>query len=99
MVYIKMHINNKNWVHNHSDNLIKPEKIGTKNISIDKENFKYLLTYFTKCVSWKVIKWLCDKVFDKIKEIIGIEKLDYTKILINTDDKLSDEITLNELWY
>ena len=38
-------------------------------------------------------------MFDKNKEIIGIEKLDYTKILINTDDKLSDEITLNELRY
>ena len=46
-----MHINNKNRVHRHSDNLIKPEKIRTKNISIDKENVKYLLIYFTKCVN------------------------------------------------
>ena len=34
-----------------------------------------------------------DKVSDKIKEIIRIEKFDFTKILMNTDDKLPD-ITL-----
>ena len=28
------------------------------------------------------------KVLDKIKEIIGIEKIDDTKILTDTDDKL-----------
>ena len=30
----------------------------------------------------------------KIKEIIGIEKFDNTEILIDTDDKLPDDITL-----
>ena len=35
-----------------------------------------------------------DQVLDKIKEIIGIEKFDDTKILIDTDDKLPDDITL-----
>ena len=34
---------------------------------------------------------MLNKVLDEIKEIIGIEKIDDTKILINTDDKLSDE--------
>ena len=34
--------------------------------------------------------YMLDKVLDKIKEIIGIEKVDDTKILINTDDKLLD---------
>ena len=40
--------------------------------------------------------YMRDKVTDKIKEIIGIEKCDYTKILINTDDKLPD-ITLKNV--
>ena len=29
---------------------------------------------------------------DKVKEIIGIEKFDHTKILTDTDDKLPDDI-------
>ena len=37
---------------------------------------------------------LLDKVSDNIIEIIGIEKFDDTKILLNTDDKLPDDITL-----
>ena len=37
-----------------------------------------------------------DKVLDKIKKIIGIEKFDDTKILINADEKLSDDITLKK---
>ena len=32
--------------------------------------------------------YLLDKGLDKIKEILGFEKLDDTKIFINTDDKL-----------
>ena len=31
--------------------------------------------------------YMLDKVLDKIKEIIGIEKFDGTKILIYADDK------------
>ena len=38
-----------------------------------------------------------DKVSDKIKKIIGIEKFDYTKILIYTDDKFPDDITLKNV--
>ena len=38
-----------------------------------------------------------DKVLDKIKEIIGIEKFDNTKNLIDTDDKLPNNITLNDV--
>ena len=38
--------------------------------------------------------YMLDKAFDKIKEIIGIEKFDDTKILTDTDDKLPDGITL-----
>ena len=34
------------------------------------------------------------KVLDKIKKTIGIEKYDNTKILIDADDKLIDDITI-----
>ena len=40
---------------------------------------------------------ILDKVFDKIKRIVGIGKFDDTKILINTDDKLPNNITLNNV--
>ena len=36
---------------------------------------------------------MVDKVLDKIKEIIGIEKIDDTNILINTEDNVSNQIT------
>ena len=38
--------------------------------------------------------FMMDKVLDQTKEIICIEKTDDNKILINQDDKLSDDITL-----
>ena len=38
-----------------------------------------------------------DKVLDKIKQIIGIEKFDNSKILIDTDDKLPDDITFKNV--
>ena len=38
--------------------------------------------------------YILDKVLDKVKEIIGIEKFDDTKILIDTDDKFCNDITL-----
>ena len=37
--------------------------------------------------------WTLDKVLDKIEKI-GIDKLDDTKTLIDTDDKLSEMILL-----
>ena len=39
-----------------------------------------------------VDNYMVDKVLDKVKEIINTGKFDGTKILINTDDKLSDGI-------
>ena len=39
-----------------------------------------------------VDNYMVDKVLDKVKEIINTGKFDDTKILINTDDKLSDGI-------
>ena len=41
--------------------------------------------------------YMLDKVLDKIKEIIAIEKFDNTKILIETDDKLPDDITFKNI--
>ena len=42
---------------------------------------------------------MLDKVLKKcrIKEIIGVEKFDNTKILIGTDDELPDDITLENV--
>ena len=37
--------------------------------------------------------YMLDKVLDKIKKVIGIEHFDNNKILIDTDDKLIDNIT------
>ena len=38
--------------------------------------------------------YMLDKVLDKIKMIIGFEKFDDTKILIETGDNLPDDVTL-----
>ena len=38
--------------------------------------------------------YVLDKVLDKIKKIIDIKEFDNTKILIDTDDILTDGITL-----
>ena len=38
-----------------------------------------------------------DKVLDKIKEITGIEKIGNTKMLIEGDDILPDDITLKNV--
>ena len=40
---------------------------------------------------------ILDKVLDKIKKIIGYEKFDDTKFFIDTDDKLSDNVTLKNV--
>ena len=40
-----------------------------------------------------VDNYMVNKVLDKIKEIISIEKFDSVNILIDTNDKLPDEIT------
>ena len=42
---------------------------------------------------------IVDKALDKIKEIIGIEKINDTMILINMDDERPDDITLKKLLY
>ena len=40
---------------------------------------------------------MLDKVFDKIEELVGIEIFDDTKVLIDTNDKLPDDITLKDV--
>ena len=40
---------------------------------------------------------MLDKVLDKIKETIGIIKFYVNKILIDTDDKLPEYITLSNV--
>ena len=42
--------------------------------------------------------YMLDKTFDKIKEIIGIEKFADTKIMIDTDDKLPDDINFKNIF-
>ena len=42
---------------------------------------------------------ILDKALDKMKEIIGIEKINDTMILINMDDERPDDITLKKLLY
>ena len=41
--------------------------------------------------------YMLDKVLNKFKETIGIKNFDGTKILIKTDNKLPDDITLKEV--
>ena len=41
--------------------------------------------------------YLLDKVLEKLKEILHIEKFDNTKILIDTDNKLPVDITLKNI--
>ena len=53
----------------------------------EREGKKYLM----------VDDYMLDKVLDKVKEIIGIAQFDYTKILIDMDNKLPDDITLKNV--
>ena len=48
-----------------------------------------------KCLM--VNDYMIHKVLDKIKETIGIAKFDDAKILLDTDDKLPDYITLKNV--
>ena len=44
-----------------------------------------------------VDKYMLDKVLEKIKEIVDIEILDDSRISIETDDKLQDDITFKNV--
>ena len=41
--------------------------------------------------------YMLDKVSNKIKEIINVDNFDSTKTMINTNDKLTDYITLKNV--
>ena len=41
--------------------------------------------------------YMLDTVLDRIKETIGIETFDDTKLLVDRDDKLSDYITFKNV--
>ena len=41
--------------------------------------------------------YMLNKALAKVKEIIGIEKFDDTKTLIDTDDNFSDNITFKNI--
>ena len=41
-----------------------------------------------------VTNYIRNEVLDRIKAILGIEEFDNTKILVDTDDKLPDNIAL-----
>ena len=43
--------------------------------------------------------YILDKALNKIKIIIGIEKVDDKKILIETDEKLPNDVIFKMLWY
>ena len=59
--------------------------VNRKNLGLWRK--KYLIVYY----------YTSDKVLDKTKRI-AIKKLDDTKILIDADDKLPDDITFKKLW-
>ena len=40
---------------------------------------------------------ICQIVFDQIEELVGIKIFDDTKVLIDTNDKLPDDITLKDV--
>ena len=53
-------INFKNRFDNYYfDNLVKAEKLKTKNTLIDERNYKKLVTGFIRYVHWKTIKMIC----------------------------------------
>ena len=78
----KMHtkkINVKNQVHNPYQNLIKPKKLGTRNIFIDKKGNKELVIYFTiyhPDKSITVLNLYYDEFIEIIEEHEGKKILD-----------------------
>ena len=64
-----------------------------------EKNFKDLVTYFTmKEKEYLMIdNYLLGLALVNIEEVIDIEKLDDTKIFIETDDKLKDDVALKNV--
>ena len=107
----------KNQVFDYYGNLVKPNKLETKNIVINEKATGYdrgktitiLSLYYHelmgKIKNIKEKKYLMvddyelNKALDRIKEITDIEIFDNTKILINKDDILPDNITLKRPFF
>ena len=64
-----------------------------------EKNFKDLVTYFTmKEKEYLMIdNYLLGLALVNIEEVIDIEKLDDTKIFIETDDKLKHDVALKNV--
>ena len=75
------------------------KKIETKNILMKEKNFKDLVTYFTmKEKEYLMIdNYLLELSLVNIEDVIDIEKFDDTKIFIETDDKLKDDVALKNV--
>ena len=75
------------------------KKIETKNILMKEKNFKDLVTYFTmKEKEYLMIdNYLVELSLVNIEDVIDIEKFDDTKIFIETDDKLKDDVALKNV--
>ena len=64
-------MNIKNHVHYHYKHLIKPKRLETRNIFIDKKNYKSFLVYSTRYHPDKSIKMLnlyYDELIGRIEE-------------------------------
>ena len=70
------------------------------------ENAHLVLSWIngkTEKLEWKkyliIDDYILKKILNKSKEIISVEKLIVTTILIDTDDKLPDDITFKKALY
>ena len=77
------------------------KKKETKSSLTDEKKIKDMVVYFTRYVNWEwmiIDDYILKKILNKSKEIISVEKLIVTTILIDTDDKLPDDITFKKLY-
>ena len=85
-------INIKNCVYSyHFDNLVKAKKLDTKNIFIDKKNYKDLMIYFTRYVHRKLIKMLSLRYH----ELMGKNKEHERKRYLMVNDYMPDRVLDN----
>ena len=85
-------INIKNRVYSyHFDNLVKAKKLDTKNIFIDKKNYKDLMIYFTRYVHRKLIKMLSLHYH----ELMGKNKEHERKRYLMVNDYMPDRVLDN----
>ena len=86
-------INIKSQVHYHYENLIKPQKLETKNILIKKKIYKVLVIYFTRYHHPdKSIAMLYLYYYELIGKIEEYEGKKYLMVENYTQDKVLDKI-------